>query len=61
VAKVGALLFARPRDNGANELRRIFREGSPSLDICMNQGGSKATPRMRLASRCNVIAAPHIS
>ena len=30
VAKAGALVFACPRDNGANELRRIFREGSPS-------------------------------
>ena len=29
-AKTGALVFACPRDNGANALEQIFREGSPS-------------------------------
>jgi hypothetical protein len=28
--KTGALVFACPRDNGANALKRIFREGPPS-------------------------------
>ena len=28
--KHGALVFACPRDNGANALQQIFREGSPS-------------------------------
>ena len=30
VAKTNALVFACPRDNGANALQSIFREGSPS-------------------------------
>jgi hypothetical protein len=30
VAETGALMFACPRDNGANALEPIFREGSPS-------------------------------
>src|SRR5690349_21824427 len=29
-AKTGALVLACPRDNGANALEQIFREGSPS-------------------------------
>jgi hypothetical protein len=29
-AKMGALVFAFPRDSGANASQRIFREGSPS-------------------------------
>ena len=29
-AKAGALVFACPRDNGANASEQIFREGSPS-------------------------------
>jgi hypothetical protein len=31
-AKASALVFACPRDNGANALQKIFREGPPSGD-----------------------------
>jgi hypothetical protein len=74
VAETGALMFACPRDNGANALERIFREGRrPEADEApitqsrnaglyrTGEGESKGCPRIVPPSGYNVAMAPHMS
>jgi hypothetical protein len=68
-------VFACPRDNGANALQRVFREGSPSgagrnanhaiseFPRYIASAKAEARPRREFGwSRgCNVTVAPHMT